>query len=289
MIDRIRSPREGLLLEKTDETDLDFLRPRPFHPRPFHGPSPDFALPTTPFLFPFAHDPLFPHSPTTPLPFFSNYPPFLSTLSRPLPPSSLLRHPLTAQVNNINITIFDEPYDGGFELTSRKTGDIAKASFEKGYLYDGIPWYQAEKINSTYKVTEVPFSTGDYFYPLYSGVAFCTPFHYEKVIYDPTLSVLFGSSPSPNGAPSSSSNAWKIAVGVSLGAVAIIILIIVLLVVFYAPFRNLVRPYSGRKKTSANDNNLDTSLSHSPKNQGSTAANKKSEPSWNSAQKPLSV
>ena len=156
---------------------------------------------------------------------------------------------------------------------------MAKASFEKAYLYDGIPWYQAEKINSTYKVTEVPFSTENFYYPLYSGVAFCTPFHYEKLIYDPTLSVLFGPSPSNTPESKSSSKAWKIAVGVSLGAVALIVLAIILLVIFYAPARNYVRPYSGRKKSSsATDGNI-----------GGDVAAPSSSKSWSTAQKPSSA
>lgn len=208
-----------------------------------------------------------------------------------------------AQVSNVNLTLYDSAYSGGFIIESLDDLNTAETAFEKSYMFDGIPFFKGDTSPSSTRSQVIAFATGDYL-PLYSGVSFCTPFHYNVVTYDPTLSVLFGNPATPESrSSSSSSNAWKIAVGATLGAVLLIIIALILLAVFYTPFRNFVRPYSGRQRrhgqlddshphkgaSSAPQPLATQAAAHSQSGKEASSASTPQTPNalWNQAQKPL--
>jgi len=68
---------------------------------------------------------------------------------------------------------------------------------------------------------------------------------YKHLYWDPSLDAVFSPlpSPPPSSTPTSSSKkpVYPIAVGVSLGIVALLVIVVLLLYIFFPPFKSLIR------------------------------------------------
>jgi len=125
---------------------------------------------------------------------------------------------------------------------------VAHVSFEKSFIFDGVPILQADPnpkgvtFALQYPTTQVTNFT--------SGVPMCAPFHYHHAIYDPTAVLLFAPAvDSPqNLSPTESRNRQTATIvgGVIGGLVLAAVVVVSVLVITVPSVRRFVQPFSKR-------------------------------------------
>jgi hypothetical protein len=160
--------------------------------------------------------------------------------------------------------------------------------FEKAFMADGLPHFRrlpgASGVFYTLKE-----ATAQNVGPFATGVPVCSPYHWTRMIYDPSIAFVFG-APDSVAAPTDSGRSSAIIAGAVVGSIAAAaVLVVIILVIAVPKIRYFFMPFSRPREAASGATNLATpSQSYSQVKQDSQGPDSDAGMrGWSAATKPV--